>query len=214
MIVDVRTREEYVKSHVKGALNLPLFDLEYYTDFLKNKEVLLYCDTGHRAAMAAEFLGKQGIKASIIPAEELAKQEREGKPLICAINYLSVKPGMKKEFDEKVKELCRIATGVKGFLGSKIFVVSAISYGGSGLQGEYRDINVEPTKYVMLTYWTSKKAHEEFHKQAAIMEGFTGLLRYLSIMPTKNTAKSSDNTPDNTPESRNLLSVNWSSEVN
>ena len=92
MIVDVRTREEYVKSHVKGALNLPLFDLEYYIDFLKNKEILLYCDTGHRAAMAAEFLSKQGIKASIIPTEELAKHTREGKPIICAINYLSIMP--------------------------------------------------------------------------------------------------------------------------
>ena len=183
MIVDVRSREEYVKSHVKGALNLPLFDLEYYIDLLKDREVLLYCDTGHRAAMAAEFLGKQGIKARVIPAEELARQEREGKPIICAINYLSVKPGMEREFDEKAKELCRITTGMHGFQGSKIFVVSTISYGGSGLQGEYRDINVEPTKYVMLTYWTSKKAHEEFHRQPEIMEGFGGLLKYLSIMP-------------------------------
>jgi rhodanese-related sulfurtransferase len=34
LIVDVRTREEYVMDHVKGALNIPLFDLEYYLDFL------------------------------------------------------------------------------------------------------------------------------------------------------------------------------------
>jgi len=183
VIVDVRTREEYVKSHIKGALNIPLFDLEYYIDFLKDKEVLLYCDTGHRAAMAAEHLRKQGIKARVIPDQELAKHKREGKPITCAINYLSVKPGVEKEFDEKVKELCRITTGMKGFLGSKIFVVSTISYGGSGLRGEYTDINVEPTKYVMLTYWTNKKVHEEFHRQPVIMEGFGALLKYLSIMP-------------------------------
>jgi hypothetical protein len=61
--------------------------------------------------------------------------------------------------------------------------VSTISYGGSGLQGTYEDINVEPTKYVMLTYWTSKKAHEQFHKEPVILKGFMGLLKYLAIMP-------------------------------
>jgi heme-degrading monooxygenase HmoA len=52
-----------------------------------------------------------------------------------------------------------------------------------GLQGIYKDIDVKPTKYVMLTYWTSKKAHEEFHKEPDIAEGFMGLMKYLSIMP-------------------------------
>ena len=44
-------------------------------------------------------------------------------------------------------------------------------------------IAVKPTKYMMLTYWASKKAHEEFHKQPTIVKGFTELLKYLSIMP-------------------------------
>jgi len=35
LIVDVRTREEYVKSHIKGAINIPLYDLEFYLDFLR-----------------------------------------------------------------------------------------------------------------------------------------------------------------------------------
>ncbi len=164
-------------------MNIPLFDLEYYIDFLKDKKVLFYCDTGRRATMAAEYLMKRGIKAASIPQEELDKYEKEGKPLVCALNYLSVKPGLEKEFEEKTKELCRITFGMKGFLGSKIFRVSTISYGGSGLQGQYEDIDVKPTKYVMLTYWTSRKAHEEFHKEQEILKGFTGLIKYLSIMP-------------------------------
>ena len=40
LIVDVRSREEYYKSHVKGALNIPLFDLEFCIDFLRDKDVV------------------------------------------------------------------------------------------------------------------------------------------------------------------------------
>jgi len=183
LIVDARSREEYYKNHVKGSLNIPLSDLEYYVDFLKGKEVIVYCDTGRRARMAVEYLSDQGIKAALVPQEDLDKYEKEGKPLLCAINYLSLKPGLEKEFEEKSKELCRVTYGKKGFLGSKIFRVSTISYGGSGLQSTYKDIDVKPTKYVMLTYWTNKKAHEEFHKEPDIVEGFMGLMKYLSIMP-------------------------------
>lgn len=183
LIVDVRSREEYYKNHIKGSLNIPVSDLEYYVAFLKDKDVLFYCDTGRRAKIAVEYLAKKAVKAATIAQEELGKYEREGKPILCAINYLSVKPGIEEEFEEKTKELCRMTYGKRGFLGSKIFRVSTISYGGSGLQGQYKDIDVEPTKYVMLTFWASKKAHEEFHKEPDIFEGFMSLMKYLSIMP-------------------------------
>ncbi len=183
LIVDVRSREEYYRNHIKGSLNIPVSDLEYYIDFLKDKDILLYCDTNRRAKIAVEYLAKRAVKAAIIPQEELDKYKKEGKPILCAINYLSVKPGIEKEFEEKTKELCRMTYGKKGFLGSKVFRVSTISYGGSGLQGQYENIDVKPAKYVMLTFWASKKAHEEFHKQPDILEGFMGLMKYLSIMP-------------------------------
>ena len=189
MIVDVRSTEEYIKNHIKGALNMPLFTLENYVDFLEGKEVLLYCDSGHRAAIAVELLKTHGIQARSISDEAFDKYEKEAKSIICAINYLSAKPGVEEEFEQKVKELCHVTTGMRGFLGSKIFTVSTISYGGSGLRGEYEDIDVKPTKYVMLTYWTSKEAHEEFHKQPVIMEGFMSLLKYLSIMPYEEFAE-------------------------
>ncbi|MCW4040773.1 MAG: rhodanese-like domain-containing protein [Candidatus Bathyarchaeota archaeon] len=193
MIIDVRSTEEYIKNHIKGAISLPLFALESHISFLKGKEVLVYCDTGHRAKLATELLNKQGIKTSVIPNETIDQYEEEGKSIICAINYLSVKPGfeeafektvhVEEEFERKVKDLCHITASMKGFLGSKIFKVSTISYGGSGLKGESKDIEVEPTKYVMLTYWTSKDVHEEFHKQPVIRDGFMSLMPFLSIMP-------------------------------
>lgn len=183
MIVDVRSREEYFKEHIKGSLNIPLFDLEFYIDFLKDKEVLLYCDSGRRSGKAAEFLTKRGIKADMIPTAELVRYEKEGKEIICAVNYLSVKPGLEEEFEEKARELCGITVGMKGFLGSKVLKVSGISYGGSMLQGAYEDMDVKPTKYVMLTYWENKEVHEAFHKEKVIMEGFKEMMPYLTTMP-------------------------------
>ena len=173
LIVDVRTREEYVMDHVKGALNIPLFDLEYYLDFLGGKGVSLYCSSGRRS----------GIDASVIPLEELAEYEREGKDMICALNYLSVKPGVEEEFEEMVEGLCRITVEMPGFLGSKIFSASTVSYGGTGLRGEYQDIEIKPTKYIMLTYWTSKEAHEGFHEKQVIQDGFMEMMKYISVMP-------------------------------
>ncbi len=183
LIVDVRSREEFYRGHIKGSINIPLYDLEFYIDFLKGKDVLLYCNTGRRAKMSAEYLSKRGVKATVIPSSEVESYQIEGKEIICAINYLSVKPGLEEEFERKVDELCRLTYGEEGFLGSKIFRVSTISYGGSGLQGEYEDIEVKPTKYIMLTYWSSKEAHEKFHKLEGIMKGFMGLMKCLSVMP-------------------------------
>lgn len=183
LIVDVRTREEYVRDHVKGALNIPLFDLEYYLDFLRGKEVSLYCSSGRRSRIAAQYLKEKGIDVSVISREELVEYEREGKDIICALNYLSVKPGVEGEFEEMVEELCRITVEMPGFLGSKIFRASTVSYGGTGLRGEYEDIEIKPTKYIMLTYWTSKEAHEEFHKRQVILDGFMEMMKYVSVMP-------------------------------
>ena len=56
IIIDVRTREEYVKDHIKGALNIPLHDLEFNHDFLKDKQVSIYCNSGVRAKIAKKWL--------------------------------------------------------------------------------------------------------------------------------------------------------------
>ncbi|RLF50281.1 MAG: hypothetical protein DRN11_04920 [Thermoplasmata archaeon] len=63
IVIDVRTREEFIKEHIKGAINIPWQDLDFYIDFLKDKEVMLYCDTGFRASIAKEKLVKYGIDA-------------------------------------------------------------------------------------------------------------------------------------------------------
>ena len=162
LVVDVRGREEYVQQHIKGSINIPLFDLEYYVYFLRDKTVFLYCNTGHRSKMAADYLSGKGIRAEVIPPPEVEGYEKEGRRMVCAINYLAVKPGLEEEFEQKTRELCRMTYGMKGFLGSNVFRVSTISYGGSGLQGEYTDMNVKPTEYVMLTIGRTRRFTRNF----------------------------------------------------
>jgi heme-degrading monooxygenase HmoA len=185
IIVDVRTREEYYENHIKGALNISVFDLEFYLDFLKEEEVFVYCayGSGERAEMAVDYLSKNGIKAKMIPSIELSDYEWEHRDIICALNYFSVKPDSEEEIEDKMLELCGITSRMEGFLGSKIFRATNISYGGTGLRGEYSNIKIRPTKYIMLTYWTSKEAHEKFHQNQIIQDGFIELLKDIAIMP-------------------------------
>ena len=61
LIIDVRTKEEFKDGHVKKAVNIPLQNLEKYYQYIpKDKEIIVYCHSGSRSAMATEYLRKQG----------------------------------------------------------------------------------------------------------------------------------------------------------
>lgn len=190
LIIDVKTREEYYLNHIKGSLNIPVWDLEFYVDFLKDKNVKVYCGPrGKRSKMAVDFLKKKGITVEEIPISELKNYEMTGKPMVCAINYLSVKPGHEEEFEEKVENLCTKTMDKKGFIGTKVFCATNISFGGAMLHGEYDEIKINPAKYIMLTYWSSRKDHEEFHNLPEIMEGFKEIMPHVSILPYEEFAE-------------------------
>ena len=61
VILDVRTPEEFAAGHVPGAVNIP-YDLvdERLSEIPKTDEVVLYCRSGRRAALAAETLSAAG----------------------------------------------------------------------------------------------------------------------------------------------------------
>lgn len=184
LIIDVKTREEFYMNHIKGALNIPVWDLEFYLDFLRGKDVLVYCmPRAKRSKMAVDFLQEHGINAEEIPVAELDTYEWEGKPMVTAINYLSVKPGHEKEFEEKVEDLCAKTMDKEGFIGTKVFRTTSISFGGGMIPGKYEDIEIKPTKYVMLTYWTDKASHEKFHDLEEIMQGFKEIMPHICITP-------------------------------
>ena len=75
--IDVRNKDDYEKGHVKGALGIPLSDLEYNLDKIpKDKEVVFYCEgtwDGGKcdASMSAgRILIKNGFKAGKIKVFE------------------------------------------------------------------------------------------------------------------------------------------------
>jgi len=63
IVVDVRTPQEFKSGHVKGSKNIPLQSLGNSISKLKNKEVILVCRSGGRAASAKSMLSKRGITA-------------------------------------------------------------------------------------------------------------------------------------------------------
>jgi len=60
VIIDVREPFEFMTGHVKGALNIPPAKLMAGATKLqtvpKNAEIILYCRTGSRSAVAANIL--------------------------------------------------------------------------------------------------------------------------------------------------------------
>ena len=61
LIIDVRTKEEFKDGHIKQAVNIPLQNLEKYYQYIpKDKEIIVYCRSGSRSSMAAEYLKEQG----------------------------------------------------------------------------------------------------------------------------------------------------------
>jgi hydroxyacylglutathione hydrolase len=55
-IVDVRGRGEYAHGHIPGALNIPLVELEKRASEIPSGKVIVHCQAGGRAAIAASVL--------------------------------------------------------------------------------------------------------------------------------------------------------------
>ena len=66
LIIDVRSPQEFATGHLKGALNIPLDQIQQKIDSLegleKSSEVLVYCLSGARSAAACSILAQRGFK--------------------------------------------------------------------------------------------------------------------------------------------------------
>lgn len=61
IIVDVREKEEFEKSHIKNAINIPVAKIN--PDYFKNKnKYLIYCQSGRRAKTVVNNLQKEGLE--------------------------------------------------------------------------------------------------------------------------------------------------------
>lgn len=65
IIIDVRTKEEYIEGHYNGSINIPLQSfskqLNLFQTLNKNSKILVYCRTGRRAKEAKQLLNKYGF---------------------------------------------------------------------------------------------------------------------------------------------------------
>ncbi len=63
IILDVRTKDEYVDEHIEGAILIPEYEIASQAEEKlqdKNKLILVYCRSGRRSKIAAEELVKLG----------------------------------------------------------------------------------------------------------------------------------------------------------
>ena len=64
LVIDVRKAEEYNAGHLKHAINIPLEEIEARLDEIngyKDKNVVLYCNTGNRSGKALDLLKQKGF---------------------------------------------------------------------------------------------------------------------------------------------------------
>ena len=67
LIIDLREREAYAHSHVKGAVNMPYAEIDEHTTFPNGKTLVLYCDRGGASmAVAREFVRRGYRTRSVI----------------------------------------------------------------------------------------------------------------------------------------------------
>jgi phage shock protein E len=62
-LLDVRSPEEYARGHLPGALNVPVQELDRRVAEVgrADRELVVYCRSGHRSARATEILRQHGF---------------------------------------------------------------------------------------------------------------------------------------------------------
>lgn len=62
LLLDVRSAEEFAQSHVAGARNIPVQELQgRLRELDRARPIAVYCRSGRRSALAAELLVRSGF---------------------------------------------------------------------------------------------------------------------------------------------------------
>ncbi len=77
IIVDVRTKEEYDESHIKGSINIPYDEIDEKTNLDKNKTIIVYCRSGNRSSKAYNTLKDLGYNVYDAGAFDKLDLEKE-----------------------------------------------------------------------------------------------------------------------------------------
>lgn len=82
VVLDVRSPGEFAAGHVPGALNIPHDRIgEHLADVPRDKDVVLYCQSGRRAGIAAQVLAEQGYTRLFHLEGDIAAWKAQGRPL-------------------------------------------------------------------------------------------------------------------------------------
>ncbi len=82
-LIDVRSPEEFRAGHIPGAVNIPLQEFEQRFDELsayKDREAVLYCESGMRASHGGGWLESQGFDRLRYLDGHMAAWRRAGLP--------------------------------------------------------------------------------------------------------------------------------------
>jgi phage shock protein E len=80
VVLDVRTPEEFAAGHIPGAVNIPHDQLPNRLAEIagaKSKDVVVYCRSGRRSAIAQQTLEGQGFKSVKHLEGDMLKWEEE-----------------------------------------------------------------------------------------------------------------------------------------
>lgn len=62
-LVDVRSPSEFASGSVKGAVNIPLDNLQYqFAKFKGKQHIVVFCRSGNRSSMAKNILSQSGFQ--------------------------------------------------------------------------------------------------------------------------------------------------------
>ncbi|MEE9277144.1 MAG: MBL fold metallo-hydrolase [Dehalococcoidia bacterium] len=80
-VLDVRRQPEWQDGHIENSVHIPLHELSERLDELpRDRQIVLYCTSGYRSAIAASLLQQRGLTdvADLVGGVEAWKQRRGG----------------------------------------------------------------------------------------------------------------------------------------
>lgn len=86
LLLDVRTPTEYAQGHLAGALNLPVDEVAArhgVLDIPRDREVVVYCKSGKRAARARDTLQSLGYTRVRLLDGSADGWRADGRPLVA-----------------------------------------------------------------------------------------------------------------------------------
>jgi phage shock protein E len=82
VLLDVRTPEEYRQAHLRGAMLIPLSELEKrMQEIPRERPLLVYCAVGARSLSAARLLSARGFKEVYQISDGLVSWYKNGFPI-------------------------------------------------------------------------------------------------------------------------------------